>query len=601
MAAGETIGLVGANGQGKSTLLKLIAGVLLPDAGRVEVRDGVAPLIEITGGFVGDLSVRENIRLAAGLHGMDKTTIDANFDEIVDFAEIREFVHTPYKHLSSGMKVRVAFAVVSRLDEPILLVDEVLAVGDAAFRKKCYARIEEMLARGTTLFLVSHNEADLRRFCTRGSTWPRENCWRTARWTPCSSGTAPTAASTDGRSAPIGAGPVRRWHGLVRRGGRRAGRRRHRCSRRFPWSHARLAADRCGRRGGSARVHGVPASTVGGLMRGLVALVAAAVAADDGAVAVVAGGIAVLTCGRLAVDVADARTQGLRRHPASRGIPGVGSVPLVSRPPTAPLAFLPEVLVLVPAVAVPERTALVVGGVVAAVLVTATVVTRWVAHLARARRPSRAVLTGMRGYLTGERPPVILYFEDGPQSLHELAVWLPTMERLSSPVVLLLRNRRPSPRSRRPASPCWRIPAATDLLSLPLAEARVALFVANIGNNIHVLRVPGLRSAFIGHGDSDKSASANLFSKVYDEIWVAGQAGKDRYLRAGVGYDRKPSSRSGDRRWNASDADPWRHRCPRSSMRPRGRAGTPIRTTHRWQPTARRWSEQSWPAPNRCV
>ena len=196
-------------------------GRLLPDAGRVEVRDGVAPLIEITGGFVGDLSVRENIRLAAGLHGMDKTTIDANFDEIVDFAEIREFVHTPYKHLSSGMKVRVAFAVVSRLDEPILLVDEVLAVGDAAFRKKCYARIEEMLARGTTLFLVSHNEADLRRFCTRGSTWPRENCWRTARWTPCSSGTAPTAASTDGRSAPIGAGPVRRWHGLVRRGGRR--------------------------------------------------------------------------------------------------------------------------------------------------------------------------------------------------------------------------------------------------------------------------------------------------------------------------------------------------------------------------------------------
>ena len=168
VAAGETIGLVGANGQGKSTLLKLIAGVLLPDAGRVEVRDGVAPLIEITGGFVGDLSVRENIRLAAGLHGMDKTTIDANFDEIVDFAEIREFVHTPYKHLSSGMKVRVAFAVVSRLDEPILLVDEVLAVGDAAFRKKCYARIEEMLARGTTLFLVSHNEADLRRFCTRG-------------------------------------------------------------------------------------------------------------------------------------------------------------------------------------------------------------------------------------------------------------------------------------------------------------------------------------------------------------------------------------------------------------------------------------------------
>ena len=283
------------------------------------------------------------------------------------------------------------------------------------------------------------------------------------------------------------------------------------------------------------RVHGVPASTVGGLMRGLVALVAAAVAADDGAVAVVAGGIAVLTCGRLAVDVADARTQGLRRHPASRGIPGVGSVPLVSRPPTAPLAFLPEVLVLVPAVAVPERTALVVGGVVAAVLVTATVVTRWVAHLARARRPSRAVLTGMRGYLTGERPPVILYFGDGPQSLHELAVWLPTMERLSSPVVLLLRNRGGPRRAPADQPPRAVRPRRHGSLSLPLAEAQVALFVANIGNNIHVLRVPGLRSAFIGHGDSDKSASANPFSKVYDEIWVAGQAGKDRYLRAGVG------------------------------------------------------------------
>ena len=165
---GETIGVVGANGQGKSTLLKLIAGVLLPDRGRVEVRGGVAPLIEITGGFVGDLSVRENIRLTAGLHGMGKAEIDARFDEIVDFAEIEDFLDAPYKHLSSGMKVRVAFAVVSRLEEPILLVDEVLAVGDAAFRKKCYARIDEMTQGGTTLFVVSHNEADLRRFCQRG-------------------------------------------------------------------------------------------------------------------------------------------------------------------------------------------------------------------------------------------------------------------------------------------------------------------------------------------------------------------------------------------------------------------------------------------------
>jgi ABC-2 type transport system ATP-binding protein len=165
---GESIGVVGANGQGKSTLLKLIAGVLLPDLGQVEVRGGVAPLIEITGGFVGDLTVRENIRLTAGLHGMTKRQIDAAFDQIVDFADIDRFLDAPYRHLSSGMKVRVAFSVVSRLEEPVLLVDEVLAVGDAAFRRKCYARIEEMVSRGTTLFVVSHNEADLRRFCSRG-------------------------------------------------------------------------------------------------------------------------------------------------------------------------------------------------------------------------------------------------------------------------------------------------------------------------------------------------------------------------------------------------------------------------------------------------
>ncbi|MDQ1215351.1 ABC transporter ATP-binding protein [Microbacterium arborescens] len=165
---GESIGVVGRNGQGKSTLLKLVAGVLLPDEGRVEVRGGVAPLIEITGGFVGDLTVRENVRLTAGLHGMSKAEVSRRFDDIIEFAEISDFVDTPYKHLSNGMKVRLAFSVVSQLDEPILLVDEVLAVGDRAFRAKCYKRIDELLAEGRTLFFVSHNEKDLRRFCTRG-------------------------------------------------------------------------------------------------------------------------------------------------------------------------------------------------------------------------------------------------------------------------------------------------------------------------------------------------------------------------------------------------------------------------------------------------
>lgn len=165
---GEAIGIVGRNGQGKSTLLKLVTGVLLPDEGTVTVRGGVAPLIEITGGFVGDLTVRDNVTLTSGLHGLSKQQIAAQFDAILDFAGAKDVIDTPYKHLSSGMKVRVAFAVVSQLDEPILLVDEVLAVGDKAFRAKCYRRIDELLAEGKTLFLVSHNEKDLRRFCTRG-------------------------------------------------------------------------------------------------------------------------------------------------------------------------------------------------------------------------------------------------------------------------------------------------------------------------------------------------------------------------------------------------------------------------------------------------
>ncbi|MFC4223279.1 ABC transporter ATP-binding protein [Lysinibacter cavernae] len=165
---GEAIGVVGRNGNGKSTLLKLVAGVLLPDEGSVRVDAGVAPLIEITGGFVGDLTVRDNVYLTAGLHGLSGKQIDGLFDSIIEFAELEDVIDTPYKHLSSGMKVRIAFAVVSRLDEPILLVDEVLAVGDKAFREKCHTKIRELLAEGKTLFLVSHNERDLTAFCTRG-------------------------------------------------------------------------------------------------------------------------------------------------------------------------------------------------------------------------------------------------------------------------------------------------------------------------------------------------------------------------------------------------------------------------------------------------
>ena len=168
--AGEAVGLVGGNGGGKSTLLKMIAGVLLPDEGEVTVNGGVAPLIELTGGFVGELTARDNIYLTAGLHGLSKEKVDEHFDEIVDFAgpEVRAGLDTPYRHFSSGMKVRLGFAVITTLDEPIILVDEVLAVGDRKFREKCYQRMEDLLAEGRTLFLVSHSEGDLKRFSSRG-------------------------------------------------------------------------------------------------------------------------------------------------------------------------------------------------------------------------------------------------------------------------------------------------------------------------------------------------------------------------------------------------------------------------------------------------
>lgn len=167
---GEAVGLVGGNGGGKSTLLKMIAGTLLPDEGSVDVHEGVAPLIELTGGFIADLSGRENIYLAAGLHGMTRDQVDERFDDIVDFAgdKVREALDVPYRHYSSGMQVRLGFAVITCLDEPIILVDEVLAVGDAKFREKCYQRMEGLLEQGRTLFLVSHSERDLLRFCTRG-------------------------------------------------------------------------------------------------------------------------------------------------------------------------------------------------------------------------------------------------------------------------------------------------------------------------------------------------------------------------------------------------------------------------------------------------
>lgn len=167
---GEAVGVIGRNGTGKSTLLRLIAGVLIPDEGRIRVGAPVAPLLELSAGFSNDLTGRENVHLVGALHGLSASFLKRNFDEIVDFAgdQIAKAIDTPVRHYSSGMKVRLGFAVIARLEHPILLMDEVTAVGDAEFRKKCYATIERLLSEGRTLVLVSHNENDLTRFCSRG-------------------------------------------------------------------------------------------------------------------------------------------------------------------------------------------------------------------------------------------------------------------------------------------------------------------------------------------------------------------------------------------------------------------------------------------------
>jgi ABC-2 type transport system ATP-binding protein len=165
---GEGVGLIGANGHGKSTLLRLMAGVMIPDEGSIRVRGEVAPMIEVTGGFVGDLTVRDNIWLAAGLKGLSKRQIAAKFDDIVEWAEIGSRLDTPLRHLSSGMKAKVGFSVITSVERPIVLVDEVLSVGDRAFKQKCFKRMDEMLGNGKTVVLVSHSQKQIERFCSRG-------------------------------------------------------------------------------------------------------------------------------------------------------------------------------------------------------------------------------------------------------------------------------------------------------------------------------------------------------------------------------------------------------------------------------------------------
>ncbi|HVT88800.1 MAG TPA: ABC transporter ATP-binding protein [Tepidisphaeraceae bacterium] len=166
---GECLGLIGRNGAGKTTLLKMLNGLIKPDAGRIEMRGRIGALIALGAGFNPILTGRENIYVNGSVLGLTKREIDEKIDEIVDFAEIRDFIDSPVQSYSSGMQARLGFAVASSLAPDLLMVDEVLAVGDVAFRMKCYRRILDMIRSGTGVILVSHSVVDLSRVCSRGA------------------------------------------------------------------------------------------------------------------------------------------------------------------------------------------------------------------------------------------------------------------------------------------------------------------------------------------------------------------------------------------------------------------------------------------------
>lgn len=164
---GEVVGVIGANGAGKSTLLKIICRITAPTEGEVRLRGRIGSLLEVGTGFHQDLTGRENIYMNGAILGMKKAMIDRLFKDIVEFSGVSKFIDTPVKRYSSGMRVRLAFAVAAHLDAPILLIDEVLAVGDASFQQKCLSAMEGIGRSGRTILFVSHNLAAVKRLCTR--------------------------------------------------------------------------------------------------------------------------------------------------------------------------------------------------------------------------------------------------------------------------------------------------------------------------------------------------------------------------------------------------------------------------------------------------
>ena len=164
---GEAVALVGKNGSGKSTLLKTIAGVLKPTKGSVEIKGTVAPMIELGAGFDMDLTATENVYLNGAILGYPREMLDENMEKIIEFSELRDFMDVPIKNFSSGMFARLGFAVATIYTPDILIVDEILSVGDWQFQEKCHRRIQEMLEQGTTLLFVSHSMDQVRQVCNR--------------------------------------------------------------------------------------------------------------------------------------------------------------------------------------------------------------------------------------------------------------------------------------------------------------------------------------------------------------------------------------------------------------------------------------------------
>ncbi len=164
---GQSIGIIGVNGSGKSTILKLIAGVLTPNKGKIEVNGRISPLIELGAGFHPELSGRDNIYLNGTILGLSKKEIDERFKDIVDFSEIADFIDTPVKHYSSGMYMRLGFSIAIHINPEILLVDEILAVGDIGFQEKCLKKMEQFHQNGVTIVIISHSMELVQRFCQR--------------------------------------------------------------------------------------------------------------------------------------------------------------------------------------------------------------------------------------------------------------------------------------------------------------------------------------------------------------------------------------------------------------------------------------------------